>query len=189
VTEDRNSLMRLLGRRHSCRSFAPDPVDEKTLQSLSDAFDLAPQAGGKRNLNCRFITDRIVIRDLAERGQEAFDAFCRGIQVPPIRREIEIYGENFFWFSEVPVLAVVSCRKTPTFLTEAVGQKGALIWGGELSAAMASFSLLLAAESVGLGACCMTGSLIAWREMEKVLNIPKRDTLILLIALGHKKTP
>jgi len=187
-TENYDALMQLLRRRHSCRSFAPDPVDEKMLQSLSDAFALAPQAGGDRDLRCRFITDRATIRDLAERGKEAFSAFCQDITSPPIREEVARYGENFFWFDEAPVLVAVICRKTPAFLTGVADEhKGALIWGGELSAAMASFSLLLAAEAIGLGACCLTGSLIAWREIESLLHISKRDSLVLLIALGHKK--
>jgi len=181
-------LVRLLESRHSCRSFAPDPVDGKALEDLSDAFAHAPQAGGgNRHLQCRFITDQTTIRDLAARGQEAFFAFCQSIPSLFVREETARYGENFFWFGEVPILAVVTCRKAPVFLQQLAGQKAPLIWGGELSAAMSSFSLLLAAETVGLGACCLTGPLIVWQEMEELLNIPKRDSLILLIALGHKK--
>ena len=191
MTEKYDEFIKLLGHRHSCRSFAPDPVSEETLQSLSDAFDLAPQAGGKgkRVLRCRFITDRSTIRSLAEQGQEAFDAFCQDIPSLFVREEVARYGENFFWFSEVPALAVISCRKAPSFLQNSVGHKASLIWGGELSAAMASFGLLLTAETIGLGACCLTGPLIVWREMESLLGVSKRDTLILLIALGHKKNP
>lgn len=180
--------MRLLKSRHSCRSFASDPVDERIIQNLSDAFALSPQAGGKRHLNCRFITDRVVIRNLIERGQDSFSAFCQGIPYPLIGEEVARYGgEHFFWFAEAPALAVVTCRKTPAFLQQSAGNKASLIWGGELSAAMASFSLLLAAETIGLGACCLTGPLIVWREIEEFLGIPKRDSLILLIALGYKK--
>ncbi len=189
MTENHDALMQLLERRHSCRSFAPDPVDEKALQSLFDAFDLAPQAGGKgkRELCCRFITEPSVIRHLAEQGQKAFDIYCQSIASPFIRDEIARYGENFFWFAEVPVLVAVSCRKAPSFLEKSIGHKASLVWGGELSAAMASFSLLLAAETLGLGACCLTGPLVVWPEMERLLKISKRDTLILLIALGHPR--
>jgi nitroreductase len=177
--------MRLLGRRHSCRSFASYPVSDTALQKLSEAFALAPQAGGDRNLHCQFITDRAAIRSLAERGQEAFAVFCQSIASPFIREETERYGKNFFWFGEAPVLAVVTGRKTPAFLEKSAGHKASLIWGGELSAAMASFGLLLAAEAIGLGACCLTGPLAVWREMESLLGISERDMLILLIALGQ----
>jgi nitroreductase len=65
--------------------------------------------------------------------------------------------------------------------------KAALLWGGELSAAMAAFALLLAAQTLGLGACCLTGPLSVWREMEARLDLPKHDTLVLLAALGYRK--
>ncbi|MDR2881923.1 MAG: nitroreductase family protein [Azoarcus sp.] len=187
MTENYDALMALLESRHSCRSFAPDPVDEKALQSLSDAFALAPQAGGggRRGIQCRFVTDRAAIRNLAKRGQEAFIAFCQSIPSPFVREQTARYGENFFWFGEAPALAVVSCRKVPVFLEKLAGDRAHRIWGGELSAAMASFSLLLAAETIGLGACCLTGPLVMWHEVEGLLGISKRDTLILLIALGY----
>ena len=187
MTEDYEKFIQLLERRHSCRSFAPEPVDEKTLQYLSNAFALAPQAGGKQDLRCRFITDRDAVRNLAEQGQEAFTAFCQNIASPFVREEMTRYGENFFWFGAAPALAVVSCRKAPVFLEQLIGHKASLNWGRELSAAMASFSLLLAAETLGLGACCLTGPLVVWHEMESLLDISKRDSLILLIALGHKR--
>lgn len=190
MTNNYDELMRLLKSRHSCRSFAPDPVDGKVLQNLSDAFSLAPQAGGgNRHVQCRFVTDQTAIRNLAKHGQEAFSAFCQSIASPFVREETERYGKNFFWFGEVPALAVVTCRKAPAFMVQLAGHKASLIWGGELSVAMSSFSLLLAAETIGLGACCLTGPLSMWREMEEFLNIPKRDSLILLIALGYKKAP
>jgi len=189
MTENYAALVRLLESRHSCRSFSPDPVDEKAFQSLSDAFALAPQAGGNRHLHCRFIADQTAIQNLAVQGRKAFADFCQGIPSHFAREETVRYGKNFFWFDEVPALAVVTCRKAPAFLDQSTGCKAPLIWGGELSAAMSSFSLLLAAETIGLGACCLTGPLIVWHEMEELLNIPKRDSLILLIALGHKKAP
>lgn len=187
MIESRDTLTRLLSQRRSCRSFTPDPVDEETLQTLSEAFALAPQAGGGRHLRCRFILDRSAIENLASRGQSAFSAFCRGIESPFIREEMERYGKNFFWFGEVPVLAVVTCRPPPAFLEEAAGDKARLLWGGELSAGMAAFAMLLAAENAGLGACCLTGPIAVWREMEHLLDISRRETLVLLITLGYKR--
>jgi nitroreductase len=104
-----------------------------------------------------------------------------------IREEMLDYGKNFFWFKDAPALAVITCRSPPPFLEKTMGEKAALLWGGELSAAMAAFALLLAAESLGLGACCLTGPLSVWREMETRLAIPAREHLVLLAALGFPK--
>jgi hypothetical protein len=124
---------------------------------------------------------------LADAGARAFAGLCAEIPSAFCREEMRRYGENFFWFGDVPALAVITCRKPPAFLQMAMGDKAALLWGGELSAAMAAFALLLAAQTLDLGACCLTGPLSVWREMETRLDIPKHDTLVLLAALGHKK--
>lgn len=180
-------FMRLLRQRHSCRSFSPRPPEARTLDALREAFVLAPQAGGGRSLDCRFVTERATIRALADAGAEAFSVFCAKLPSAFAREEMLRYGENFFWFGEAPALACITARKPPAFLDAAAGDKAALLWGGELSGAMAGFALLLAAESLGLGACCLTGPLSVWREMESRLAIPERSSLVLMIAFGYKK--
>ncbi|MDR3054307.1 MAG: nitroreductase family protein [Zoogloeaceae bacterium] len=179
-------LMALLRSRHSCRNFAPEPLDAQAQASLREAFSLAPQAGGGRKLTCSFVTGQTRIRELAESGAAAFAARCETISSGFIREEMSRYGENFFWFAQAPTLAVITCQSHPAFLDKSMESKAALAWGGELSGAMASFALLLAAESLGLGACCLTGPLTVWREMETRLGIPKRESLVLLVALGYK---
>lgn len=184
--------MELLRQRHSCRVFSPEPPDPAVLEALRDAFSLAPQAGGGRNLSCTFVTGqdsagRDRIRNAANAGAAAFASLCGGVSSPFIREELLRYGDNFFWFGDAPALAVITCRGEPAYLREAVDGKASLVWGGELSGAMAAFALLLAAESLGLGACCLSGPLAVWREMEAQLAVPKRENLVLLVALGNKK--
>jgi nitroreductase len=181
------ALMTLLRARRSCRAFAPRQLEEGMLESLEVAFERAPQAGSDRRLACRFITDSARLRELAEAGTQAFADFCASISSAFVREEMWRYGENFFWFGGAPALAVITCRKPPAFLRAAMGDKAALLWGGDLSGAMAAFALLLAAQTLGLGACCLTGPLSVWREMETRLDIPKQDQLVLLIALGYRK--
>ena len=181
-----SALMDILRQRRSCRNFAPDPLEEHTLATLHQAFMLAPQAGGGRNLHCQFITEASRIQQLAAQGKEAFATYCKALPSEFIREEMVQYGENFFWFSSVPVLASISARRAPPFLQEASGPKAPLLWGGEQSAAMGAFSLLLAAQSLGLGACCLSGPLAVWETMEALLEIPRRNSLVLLIALGKK---
>jgi nitroreductase len=187
VSVSHDDLLALLQARHSCREFAPRPLETGMLEALEAAFSQAPQAGGARHLACTFITDADTIRELADAGRRAFAGLCNEIPSAFAREETRRYGENFFWFADAPALAVVTCRKPPAFLRVAMGDKAALLWGGELSGAMAAFALLLAAQTLGLGACCLTGPLIVWREMETRLAIPKHDNLVLLAALGHRK--
>jgi len=185
VTYD--DLATLLRARHSCRAFSPRALDARTLDALRAAFALAPQAGGGRDLACSFVTERAAIEDLAACGARAFAGLCATLPSTFIREEMTRYGENFFWWRDAPALAFVTCRKPPVFLAQAMPDKAAALWGGELSAGMAAFALLLAAESLGLGACCLTGPLAVWREMETRLGVGGRDELVLMMALGHRR--
>ena len=182
-----DALMALLRDRHSCRAFSPKPLEEGVLDALREAAQLAPQAGGNRNLNYSFLVDRKRIQDIADAGAKAFAKWCEGVPSAFIREETLKYGENFFWFGNAPALAAVTCREPPAFLQEAVGDEAPTLWGGELSAAMGGFTLLLAAQTLGLGACCLTGPLVVRRVMEERLALAKRERLVLLVALGHKE--
>jgi nitroreductase len=184
---DFDAFTDLLRARHSCRAFSPRPLEAGALDALRAAFLAAPQAGGGRNLTCAFVTAPAALRELAEAGARAFARFCDDVPSLFIREEIRKYGENFFWFGDAPALAVVTCRKPPAFLQAACGEKAALVWGGELSGAMAAFALILAAQTLGLGACPLTGPLAVWREMESRLAIPQHENLVLLAAFGHRK--
>jgi nitroreductase len=188
VNPSYDALLKLLQSRHSCRDFAPRPLDAKVLEALRAAFSLAPQAGGARQLSCSFVTDPAALRELADAGERTFAQLCSDrISSAFAREEMRRYGENFFWFGDAPALAAITCRKPPAFLQAAVGDKATLLWGGELSCAMAVFALLLAVQTLGLGACCLTGPLSVWQEMENRLALPKHDSLVLLVALGYKK--
>ncbi len=48
--------------------------------------------------------------------------------------------------------------------------------------------VLLAAESLGLGACYMTGPLIAEKEIGKIINIKKGRNIGAIIPLGYPKS-
>ena len=187
MSQQYDGLMSLLRQRRSRRAFAPVPLAEATLAALGEAFSLAPSAGNRQDARCSFVTEPERIQSLADRGATAFAALCGTVDSPLIREEMERYGKNFFWFGNAPALACVTCRRSPAFLEEGMGAKAALIWGGELSAAMSAFALLLAAESLGLGGCCLTGPLIVRRELETSLGLSKREALVLLIALGYPK--
>jgi|GEM_PF-1725240 len=187
MNDDFGRLMALLKRRRSCRDFEPENLDESLLKLLGQAFDQSPTAGGRRDLACEFISDRARIKSLADLASQAFDRLTDHFPSSFVAEEMKRYGKNFFWFHQAPCLAVITCRKPPTFLDEFAGPKAPLLWGGEMSAAMAAMALLLAAESLKIGACCLSGPLSVWREVEKELGVSPQKELVLLIALGWMK--
>jgi nitroreductase len=176
--------------RRSVRDFENKPVPEDLINKLLLAFDSAPQAGGNRGRRCLMIDNPRVIADLAERGHTAYQDWLKKISSPLIRETLEEYGANFFWFKNAPLLAVSIIRRPPAFLAEDyIAQEAGLIWGGHFSASMAVMSLLLAAASLGLGACCLGGPLIVPKALESILGLNGREQISLLAALGYPNSP
>lgn len=181
------AFMILLERRQSTRDFRPDAVAEYHLEWLREAVRQAPSAGGDRGVRCFFLTSRNEIKALAEKTQESFAKFCAKVDSPYIKEELEKYAGESGWFAKAPALAVVTARKTPSILQECLGETSEAFFGAVASAAMAVQNMLLAAESLGLGACPLTGPLACAAELEEYLKIDKTHKLAFLVALGHKR--
>jgi nitroreductase len=122
---------------------------------------------------------------LADRGAEAYAELLQGFDSPLIREQMADYGRNFFWFGSAPLLIAVIVRRPPAFLASMLGADVDLVWGGDQTAAMGVHAMLLAAEALGLGGCCLSGPLAARKVLEKQLKLAPSDRLSLLAAFGH----
>jgi nitroreductase len=104
-------------------------------------------------------------------------------------------AEHCTAFRHAPVTVVV-LYKAPTAISLSflAGVEDAELVSGEfLSAALATQNLLLAAHAVGLGACVMTGPLVAREAVEREVDLPPGYKVVCLVALGFPaecpKTP
>ena len=101
------------------------------------------------------------------------------------------YSQNFMFFREAPLLIIPYFKVTPvmrSLLRESVTES-LLQWERDNSVksiSCVSMLILLAAESLGLGACYMTGPLIAEREISEILNIPPGREVGAIIPIGYK---
>ena len=91
------------------------------------------------------------------------------------------------FFAQAPVLVVV-LHKQPVSVSApllARLKNPELVSGEPLSAAMAVQNLLLAAQALGLGACVLTGPLLAQEALADALVLPAGHELTCLVAVGH----
>lgn len=95
------------------------------------------------------------------------------------------------FFREAPLLIIPYFKVTPvmkSLLRESITES-LLQWERDNSVksiSCVSMLILLAAESLGLGACYMTGPLIAEREISEILNIPPGRETGAIIPIGYK---
>ncbi|MDR1049813.1 MAG: nitroreductase family protein [Deltaproteobacteria bacterium] len=185
ATPESDNFLRLLEARRSVRKFSPRRVTPEEASVLERAFMLAPQAGGNRGLRCFPVTDESMIRAMAETGRLAYGERLAKIGDEEVRSRHAEYGEDFFWFFNAPFLLVAVVRRPPLYFQEIPDINANLVFGGHLSAAMAVHNALLAAQTLGLGGCCLGGPMLQAEEIGKLLGLDHREELSLLAAVGE----
>lgn len=185
------SLLTLSEHRKSCRRFDADkPVSEEEIERILAVAARAPFASGRSNWKVAVVRDRETVAALAAQVRESAEALAgrmEGDAVPFWRR----YAESFTFFETAPVLLVPYCRETSTMksILREHATDAILAWEHDnltKSLSCVAMMILLAAESLGLGACYMTGPLLAGKELNGILGL--RDNFLpgALIPVGHK---
>ena len=185
-------LLSLAEHRRSCRRFdAEKPVSEEEIERILAVASRAPFASGRSNWKVAVVRDRETIAALAAQvrdSAEALAARMEGDAVPFWRR----YAESFTFFEAAPVLLVPYCRETSTMksILREQASDDILAWEHDnltKSLSCVAMMILLAAESLGLGACYMTGPLLAGKELNGILGL--RDNFLpgAVIPVGHKQ--
>ncbi len=179
-------FLTLCQKRKSIRQFSSKPIDPVMLEKILAAAKTAPYASGRTNWEIITVTEKEVITALAE----AVDRYIQNLPVKGDFRESFItYAQNFSAFKTAPVLIIPAFRISQGIsgMFEAATPEQ-LQW--ERDALVKSIScvcmlILLAAESLGLGACYMTGPLIAQQELKKRLPIKPGRELGAIIPVGY----
>ncbi|MCM8822644.1 MAG: nitroreductase family protein [Candidatus Omnitrophica bacterium] len=156
------SFLELVRRRQSVRSYRSDPVPVDVLERCFEAARLAPSACNSQPWYFIAVKDRDVIRKIADR---AFSG---------------IYALNRFAKEAPVIVAVVTERSRYTACLGGYfrGTKYNLI---DIGITVEHF--VLQATEEGLGTCW-----IGWfneREVHRILGIPNRRKIDILITVGY----
>lgn len=181
---DKALFWQVLKERSSVRRYKPDQVPQEMVDLLLEAAKLAPVAGGNRNVTCQTFTDPEFIKKIADGVREECAKKMDKIPDESLKKESLAYSKSFYWFSKAPLVIAVSCRKTPPYMSLLVPKDTDDLFGAKASAAMSVQNLMLAATSMGLGTCCLTGPLFAKSWLEKELETPKQNLLAFLVTVG-----
>ncbi len=176
--------------RQSIRKFRKDPVPREKILRMIEAATWAPSAGNAQNV--RFL----VVEETALRARMkgiVDDLLSRvtGKPVPPDK----INYHNLFAAAPVTVCVIGKPYESATdrHLREKDPERHRArryqVNAGLQSVAASITQFLLAAYSLGYGACWMTGPLVAKPELESALSIRPPEELLALIALGVPESP
>ncbi len=174
--------------RKSCRAFSEKPLPQALIQKVVDVAMLSPYASGRKNWAIRTISDSAVISDAANLVQAHCETLSSDIR-EDMRDAFKSYAENFVAFKTAPVLLLTEFRVMPALSLMTGGNPGIVRWEREnfiKSISCVSMLILLAAESLQLGACCMTGPLLAHDGLARLFKVRESREIGALIALGYK---
>jgi nitroreductase len=184
------TLRQIAEKRHSVRAFSEREVDAALVEKMLVIAETSPYATSRKNWGIEVVRDRALI-ERAARAVEQKIASMRNDVRESYRDAFDNYAKNFSFFGRAPLLLVPCYRVSPT-VSALFDPPGETLAEWERDNFVKSIScvtmlLLLAAESLGLGACCVTGALIAEEELTTILPIKNGRRIGALVPVGYEQ--
>jgi len=190
-SDDFERLMRLMRGRRSIRRFEARPVSPGHVERLIEAAACAPSAANRQPYRLLEVSDRVTIDAMARAVGQAAARIAASAR-PDRRADVERYVASFTAFEHAPTVLVAIERGEIDLLAASSPDASDPHAGRErmardttASVAAALTQLLLAAHALGLGACWMTGPLVAAAELRALLAVPDGWDLAALVPLGY----
>lgn len=187
-TTSYQEILALLRSRRSVRRFTDEPVAEELVEQLVEAARWAPSAGNRQSWRVLCVDDRERIGSMGAAVRARVEE-VRGDLRPAATAQMGSYLDSFLTFTGAPIVLafihragvdlIQSARRSREKTTGLDPEAYALA-----SAAAAIENMLIAAHALGLGACWMTGPLLAEQELSVILKVPRSWRLTALIPVG-----
>lgn len=190
-------LMGLLRGRRSRREFKADRIPRELLDKLVAAAAQAPNGLNKRQVGLNVITDPDAVRRLSEQCVVSVARMARMARNPVLRPVLRtlapgLYNEIADLLPEVDVLVAGARAGEDVVLYNApcvilVHSPKSDICGPE-NALYCAGNILLAAETLGLGACVIgfvTGPMKHDPEMKRTVKLPRGRVVHTTIVVGY----
>lgn len=181
-------LLTAIKTRRSVRNFADEPVEKEDLNKILEAANWAPSARNQQPWRFIVIKNKELSEQLAAEVHKKLDDIeekARKETDSQLLEKVRHYRVPFTFFSRAPItVAVVQTPYIGTGLAKEVGVDASKYDSALQSISAAIQNFLLAAHALNYGSCWMTGPLIAYPEVSKLLNIKEDEQLVALLPLG-----
>lgn len=189
-----DALLEIMRGRRSVRDYSGEDVSAAEVRTLVEAARQAPSNNNRQAWRFLEVRNPDVRARLRQAVAARVGELERRLAGSEEAAGLEGYARYLTFFADAPVLMVVLYKRSPAFL-EALLRRAGLAPAEEMllaegfSAAMAVQNLLLAAHAMGLGACCVTGPLVAADLMREILKIPPAYLIAALVPVGRPAGP
>lgn len=183
----------LVYARRTVRRFTQEPIHQAALEKILKAGLAAPSPNNATPWSISVITNGEVIQKMRHAVNDRLDLMFSTIK-PDHKSVLEKVKVFSTVFANAPAVLAVFSRPYQAPIHELLAdtdispeQISELRRYPELQATGALVqNMLLAAAEEGLGACWISGALVARRELEAILGV-KDMHLETLVALGHRE--
>ena len=189
-----DDLLELLRHRATVRAFEDRPVPRALLVRLLEAATRAPSPTNRQPWRFTVVTGQATREKLVQHTRDAVAEIRGVIATGPHPDHLADYWDYFVKpLASARAIVVVSYKCMPDTLAGLVRDAGAdpahyvtvEQWDGEVcAAAAATMLLLLQAQAEGLGACWMSGPLLARERICGLLKIARPWRMLGGVALG-----
>ncbi len=162
MKQDNREIVDLIINRRSHRKYLNENISDDIIETIINCGRNAP-FGGKPKPECQ-VTEYIVIKDIQ------------------IKEKLALNYEDRQFIKESPVIiAILANKENDPKYQEYI-----------ISSALAIENMIIAAESLGIGACVLSCFLYHQKHIEdkiisrKILNLPDNVELVALLSLGYK---
>lgn len=187
---DYENLKSICEKRHSCRSFSKLPVSPELIQRIKQIALSSPYVSGKKNWEIMEITDKKVISLIAEAVREKATQLESRMN-NDFQASFANYAKMFTVFENAPVLILPTFRIAAGFSLMISGENSdsADFERDNYIKSISCVAMLihLAAVSLGLGSCYMTGPLIAEKEIASIVKVKNGRSIGAVIPVGFPK--
>ncbi len=183
------NLQAIAEQRKSTRSFSDKEVNDELITKIITTAKTSPFASGRRSWDIVAITDKKVIAEMVEAVDAKAEEIASDVR-DDVKDHFLKYAENFTIFKSAPALLVISFRVTPA-MRAVTGLEEISGINMDRDAAVKSVSCvamlaILAAESLGIDTCYMTGPLIAEKELRKIVGVKPGREIGAIIPIGYR---
>ena len=185
-----NILKKICLNRKSLRNFSDKEISADDIKKIFDIAYTSPYASGKNKWEIEVVTDKLLIKQIAELVKAKALELKNEID-EEFKESFFQYSKNFYFFEKAPVILVPTFRPVSVFsmMSKKYENKSVQQWERDnytKSISCVAMLILLAAESIGIGACYMTGPLIAQNEIVNLISSKKGREIGAFIPIAYK---
>jgi len=180
-------LLSVIKGRRSTRKFMEKDILDDVLYSIVDAARFAPSNTNRQGWKFIVIKNRDLKNNIHKAVGDTVNEILESMTSTVKYRAIRAYTKYFTFFNDAPVL-IVALYKKPSNVAELLMKhtnRVEMISGELISLSMACQNMQLMAHSLGLGTCVLTGPLVAYDPIKKLLNIDDEFEIGCFLAAGY----